>query len=131
MCSEKTPIDLLMASFPPGSITGVPKIRAMEVIHELESVARGVYCGTIFGLGLDETLWANVAIRTIQLFENKGVMHVGGGVVADSDPAAEYDETWAKAQGVLRAFQPESLLAKASSGPLHYGYQDLSERPLA
>ncbi len=95
-------LDLLAACFPAGSISGVPKIRALEVIDELEPVARGVYTGAIGVLGLDGQMTFNVAIRTLQWRGSAATLYVGGGIVADSDPAAEYDETVAKAAGILR-----------------------------
>ena len=95
-------LDLLAACFPAGSISGVPKIRALEIIDELEPVARGVYSGAIGVLGLDGQMTFNVAIRTLQWRGSAATLYVGGGIVADSDPAAEYDETVAKAAGILR-----------------------------
>lgn len=95
-------LDLLAACFPAGSISGVPKIRALEIIDELEPVARGVYTGAIGVLGLDGQMTFNVAIRTLQWRGSAATLYVGGGIVADSDPAAEYDETVAKAAGILR-----------------------------
>ncbi len=96
-------IDLLRATMPGGSITGAPKVRAMEIIDELEPTERSVYCGGIGMVGLDGSLVLNIAIRTM-IFE-KGRVHlqVGGGIVADSDPEAEYDETIHKGRGMLRA----------------------------
>jgi para-aminobenzoate synthetase component 1 len=96
-------LDLLRACFPAGSITGVPKIRAMQIIDELEPVARGVYTGAIGVLGLDGQMTFNVAIRTLQMRQAAATLYVGGGIVAESDPAAEYEETLAKARGILRA----------------------------
>lgn len=95
------PIDVLAACFPAGSISGAPKIRAMEIIDELESAARGVYTGAVGALGLDGNMTFSVAIRTLQMRGTTGVVWSGGGIVADSDPAAEYDETLAKARGIL------------------------------
>lgn len=95
-------IDLLTACFPAGSITGVPKIRAIEIIDELEPVARGAYTGAVGCLGLDGRMTFNVAIRTLQIHGDAATLYVGGGIVADSDPAAEYEETLAKARGILR-----------------------------
>lgn len=94
-------IDLLAACFPAGSITGVPKIRAMQIIDELEPVGRGAYTGTVLNLTLDGQLSANVAIRTLQFAGSAGAVYVGGGIVADSDPHDEYAETLAKASGML------------------------------
>jgi len=97
--------DLLAATFPGGSITGAPKIRAMEIITELEQVARGPYCGSMFYCGFDGTADSNILIRTMT--QRYGMLHapVGGGVVAQSIPAREYEETWHKAQGMLRALR--------------------------
>lgn len=98
-----TAVTLLRAAFPGGSITGAPKIRAMEIIAELEPTRRGVYCGTIGYLSVTGAADFSIAIRTAII--RGGVAHVsaGGGITADSDPAAEYDETIAKARGVLAA----------------------------
>jgi para-aminobenzoate synthetase component 1 len=96
-------IDLLRACFPPGSISGVPKIRALQIIDELEPVARGAYTGAIGALGLDGQMTFNVAIRTLQIRGDVGWLHVGGGIVAESEPAEEYAETLAKGRGILSA----------------------------
>ncbi|HSU69508.1 MAG TPA: chorismate-binding protein, partial [Tepidisphaeraceae bacterium] len=96
-------IDLLRAVFPGGSITGAPKIRAMQIIEELEPVRRGPYCGAIGYLAGDGSMEFNVAIRTMIFREGLVHVPVGGGIVADSDPAAEYDETLVKAQAMFAA----------------------------
>ena len=95
--------DLLTAAFPGGSITGAPKVRAMEIITELEQVARGPYCGSLVYCGYDGTADSNILIRTFT--QRHGWVHcpAGGGIVAASDPAAEYEETLHKAAGMLRA----------------------------
>ena len=98
-------IDLLRATFPGGSITGAPKIRAMEIIDELEPTARGVYTGAIGYLGFDGTMDLNVAIRTIVIQAGRAYVHVGGGIVADSDPSAEYEETLDKARAQFWALE--------------------------
>ncbi len=99
---------LLAAAFPCGSVTGAPKVRAMEVIHDLEPAARGPYCGSLFWAGRDGSLDANVLIRTVTRHRATGrcVAPVGGGVTARSDPAAEYEETLDKAAATLRAILP-------------------------
>ena len=96
-------VELLAATFPSGSVTGAPKIRAMQIIDELEPTPRGVYCGSMGRLDADGSLTLNVAIRTATLVD--GVVHVpvGGGIVADSDPADEYAETIVKARAFLDA----------------------------
>lgn len=97
------PLEALRTLFPGGSITGAPKIRAMEIIEELEPVRRGVYTGAIGWVnGAGEGQW-NIAIRTMVAKGGRAYLHVGGAVVADSDPGAEYEETVTKAQGMLRA----------------------------
>jgi para-aminobenzoate synthetase component 1 len=91
------------ACFPGGSITGAPKIRAMEIIDELEPHARGVYCGAIGYFGYNDVSHFNIAIRTAVHQSGLLTFHAGGGIVADSEPNAEYDETLAKAQGIINA----------------------------
>ena len=95
--------DLLSATFPGGSVTGAPKIRAMQIIEELEPVRRGPYCGAIGYLCGDGRIEFNVAIRT--MIVKDGLVHVpvGGGIVADSDPQAEYDETLTKATAMFHS----------------------------
>lgn len=94
---------LLRAAFPGGSITGAPKIRAMEIIEELEPVPRGVYTGAIGYFSFDGHLDLNIAIRTIILKDGRAWFHAGGGIVADSDPEAEYRETLDKARALFTA----------------------------
>lgn len=98
-----TPLDLISAAFPGGSITGAPKVRAMEIITELEQVARGAYCGSLGYHGFDGSLDLNILIRTITASRGWWQLPVGGGIVAQSDPELEYAETWHKAAGLLRA----------------------------
>lgn len=95
--------DLLEAALPGGSVTGAPKIRAMQIIHELEPTPRGVYCGSIGWIGLDGNLSLNLAIRT--MFQRGSTVHVhaGGAIVAESDPQWEYEEIQAKAAGMFAA----------------------------
>ena len=99
------PTDLLRAAFPGGSVTGAPKIRAMEIISELEQTARGPYCGSLGWVGFDGAMDTNLLIRTFVY--GKGWIHfsVGGGIVADSVPEKEYAETWHKAEGMMRALR--------------------------
>ncbi len=99
-----SPVDLLRAAFPGGSVTGAPKIRAMEIIAELEPTARGAYCGSLGYLGFDDSLDLNILIRTITAGRGWWQAPVGGGIVAQSSPEAEYEETWHKAEGLIRAF---------------------------
>jgi len=99
---------ILQATFPGGSITGAPKIRAMEIIDELEPTARSVYTGSIGWIGFDGNLELNIAIRTIVLAGQKAHLQVGGAVVAESHPQAEYDETLAKAAALLHGLHATS-----------------------
>jgi len=96
-------VDALMAGFPAGTLSGAPKVRAMEIIDELEPVRRGIYAGCIGYFAADGTMDTCIALRTAVV--QNGTLHIqaGAGVVADSDPVAEYEETRQKARGMLRA----------------------------
>jgi para-aminobenzoate synthetase component 1 len=96
-------VDLLRAAFPGGSVTGAPKIRAMEIIAELEPVSRGPYCGSVGYLGFDGSMDTSITIRTLVAGGGATHFHAGGGVVADSDPRREYLETLDKAAGMIEA----------------------------
>jgi para-aminobenzoate synthetase component 1 len=100
------PVDLLAACFPGGSITGAPKIRAMEIIAELEPTRRGAYCGAIGYLGFDGAMDTSIVIRTFTIRGRRVSFQVGGGVVAASTPEGEYDETLAKAAALIGALSP-------------------------
>ncbi len=95
--------DLLVASFPGGSITGAPKIRAMEILEGLEPVRRGPYTGAIGWIGPDGAMQASIVIRTFVADGRRLTLHVGGGITWKSDPAAEWDETVTKVRGPLDA----------------------------
>lgn len=99
----KDAIDLLRASFPGGSVTGAPKVRAMELIDELEPTQRSVYTGAIGYIGLAGEIDLNIAIRTFLIKGRKAYFQVGGGIVADSEPEAEYEETLTKATALIQA----------------------------
>jgi para-aminobenzoate synthetase component 1 len=96
-------VDLLKATFPGGSITGAPKVRAMQIIDELEPTQRGVYTGSIGWIGFDGDMDLNIVIRTFLIRDGRVHWQVGGGIVADSDPTAEYEETLAKGFALKRA----------------------------
>jgi para-aminobenzoate synthetase component 1 len=96
-------IDLLKATFPGGSITGAPKVRAMEIIDELEPTRRSVYTGSIGYLSFDGGLDLNIVIRTILVREGRAYFQVGGAVVYDSDAEGEYTETLDKAKALIHA----------------------------
>ena len=103
---------VLEAAFPHGTVTGAPKVRAMEIIDELEPVARGPYAGAVGYVGFDGTMDTCITIRTLVVREGVAYVQAGAGIVADSEPEAEYRETVNKAQALLRAVE------LASSGSL-------------
>jgi para-aminobenzoate synthetase component 1 len=122
--SGVTHLDTLAACFPGGSITGAPKIRAMEIIDELEPVARGPYCGCHGYLGFNRESQLSITIRTALVKDGHAWFHVGAGIVADSVPVAEYEETLAKAGGLLAALEadgrvrPPSVNARPEPNPV-------------
>ncbi|MGI4744618.1 MAG: aminodeoxychorismate synthase component I [Janthinobacterium lividum] len=97
-------VALLRATFPGGSVTGAPKIRAMEIIDELEAAARGIYCGCIAWIGFDGAMDSSIVIRTLVLTGRQVVAQAGGGIVADSVAAQEYDEMLTKVAPLLSVF---------------------------
>jgi para-aminobenzoate synthetase component 1 len=101
----KTVADLIRATFPGGSITGAPKIRAMEIIAELEPTVRGPYTGALGYWSLSGSMDTSIVIRTYVIVGDRIYFHAGGGIVADSDPAAEYQETLDKADALIRAIE--------------------------
>jgi para-aminobenzoate synthetase component I len=101
-----THLNALMNCFPGGSVTGAPKIRAMEIIDELEPTTRGPYTGCLGYLGFNRESQLSILIRTAICKDAWNYFHVGAGIVADSNPEAEYEETLVKAQGFLRAVSP-------------------------
>ena len=105
---ERDTIDLIKAAFPGGSITGCPKVRAMEIIDELEPTCRHVYTGAIGYLGFHGTMDLNIAIRTAVVHNDKILFSVGGGIVFDSDPADEYEETLHKGRTLMTVFKETS-----------------------
>jgi anthranilate synthase component 1 len=103
--ADVTPVGALRAVFPGGTITGVPKFRCMQIIAELEGVGRGAYTGSLGFLGRDGTMDMNILIRTLSVMGRRVELRAGGGIVADSDPQRELEETRAKARGMLAAFE--------------------------
>ena len=95
-----TAADVLKATFPGGSITGAPKVRAMEIIEELEPTARSVYTGAVGYFDVSGDLDLNIVIRTILWDRGRVTCQLGGGIVADSDPEEEYEETVAKGRAI-------------------------------
>jgi para-aminobenzoate synthetase component 1 len=102
---DRDALDLIAAAFPGGSITGAPKLRAMEILAEREPVARGVYTGAILWLGFDGALDSSIAIRTVILAGGVATLHAGGGVTARSNPAEEYQECLTKAAALVAALE--------------------------
>ncbi len=141
--------DVLRALFPCGSVTGAPKVRAMEIICELETDARGVYTGAIGHIAPSGDLQFNVAIRTVVLDGASGEMGIGGGIVADSKEESEFEECLLKAQFLTRVDAPFELietlryeqdkgfhllerhLARLQSSSTHFGYPYAREAVLA
>ena len=113
---EVSHVDILRAAFPGGSITGCPKIRAMEIIDELEPHVRHVYTGAIGYLGLHGNLDLNVAIRTAIVSRGWGHFSVGGGVVYDSDEVAEYEETLHKGRTLFRLIEGQLQTGEGATG---------------
>lgn len=103
--SDKTPLDLLEHSFPGGSITGAPKIRAMEIIEELEPNRRSIYCGSIGYMSFSGRFDSSITIRTLLCQDNQIHCWAGGGIVADSETADEYQETYNKVNNLLQALE--------------------------
>lgn len=101
---DRDGVDLLGATFPGGSITGAPKLRAMEIIADLEGDGRGVYCGSIGAFGFDGSVALNIAIRTVAVDGASAELRVGGGITILSDPDAEFEETLTKAHRIFDAF---------------------------
>ena len=97
--------DLIRAVFPGGTITGVPKVHCMELIERLEPVRRGLYTGSIGFIGWNGNMDLNIVIRTLLLTKDRGYLQVGAGIVADSDPGSEYEETLHKAQAFFQVLQ--------------------------
>ncbi len=109
LAAGRTAVDLLRACFPGGSITGAPKLRAMQIIEELEPQRRGIYCGAIGYLGWDGAMDTNIAIRTLVHADGVTRLWAGGGIVADSHPESEYRETFHKAAPLLDLLERRRL----------------------
>jgi anthranilate synthase component 1 len=102
---DKDAFDTLAACFPAGTVSGAPKVRAMEIIAELEPTKRGVYSGAVLYLDFSGNLNSAIAIRTMMCRKKKAYLQVGAGIVADSVPELEWDETMNKAGALLRAVE--------------------------
>jgi anthranilate synthase component 1 len=105
LAADKTPFDLFVSAFPAGTVSGAPKIRAMQIVSELEPQKRGLYAGAIGYFGYNGNLDTCIVIRTIVMKGKKVYITAGAGIVADSDPALEYQETLNKARAMLKAVE--------------------------
>ena len=105
LAADKTPFDLFVSAFPAGTVSGAPKIRAMQIISELEPEKRALYAGAIGYFGYNGNLDTCIVIRTIVMKGKKVFIHAGAGIVADSDPEMEYQETLNKARAMLKAVE--------------------------
>jgi anthranilate synthase component I len=105
LAEDRDRLDALVSCFPAGTVSGAPKVRAMQIINDLEPTRRGIYAGAVGYLDFAGNLDFCIAIRTIVLQDGKAYIQTGAGIVADSDPAAEYDETRDKARAMIRALE--------------------------
>ena len=105
LAPEKSAFDVFRATFPAGTVSGAPKIRAMEIIEELEPFRRGFYAGAVGYFSFLGNMDTCITIRSILIKDGKAYVQAGGGIVADSDPAKEYEETLHKAQAIFKAIQ--------------------------
>ena len=105
LVSDKDAFDVIRATFPAGTVSGAPKVRAMEIIEEIEPVRRGPYAGAVGYFGFDGNMDTCIAIRTVYIKDEKIYLQVGAGIVSDSKPSFEFEETINKAKGMLRAIQ--------------------------
>ena len=105
LIDDKDAFDVIRATFPAGTVSGAPKVRAMEIIEEIEPVRRGPYAGAVGYFGFDGNMDTCIAIRTVYIKDERIYLQVGAGIVSDSEPNFEFDETINKAKGMLRAIQ--------------------------
>ena len=108
--ADQSAYDVMRATFPAGTVSGSPKVRAMQIINELEKSKRGAYAGAVGYFGFDGNHDSCIALRTVVLKDGKAYVQAGAGVVADSVPASEYQETVNKAKGMMRAIERAKLL---------------------
>ena len=105
LAPDRDRLDALASCFPAGTVSGAPKVRAMQIINELEPTRRGLYAGAVGYLDFAGNLDFCIAIRTILLEQGKAYIQAGAGIVADSNPTAEYEETRDKARAMIRALE--------------------------
>ena len=113
---DKNAFDVMRATFPAGTVSGSPKVRAMQIINELEKSKRGCYGGAVGYFGFDGSLDSCITLRSVVLKDGKAYVQAGGGVVADSTPAGEYEETVNKASGSLRALELARRIGRLFEG---------------
>jgi anthranilate synthase component 1 len=111
---DRDALDALLAGFPAGTVSGAPKVRAMEIIEELEPERRGFYAGAVGYFGADGTMDSCIALRTALIKDGRMYLQAGGGVVADSDPEGEYQESCNKARALIRAAEEAVRFASGS-----------------
>ena len=116
---DQESIDALRACFPGGSITGAPKIRAMEIIDELEPERRGAYCGALVWAGYDGAMDSAITIRTLVYESGQVHLQTGGGITAESVPEMELQETLVKADRIFASFSCPSLRGAGSDAAIH------------
>ena len=105
LADDRDRLDALVSCFPAGTVSGAPKVRAMQIIDALEPSGRGIYAGAVGYLDFAGNLDFCIAIRTVIMRGGRAYVQAGAGIVIDSNPAAEYEETRAKAQALLRALE--------------------------
>ena len=105
LAADRDAFDLFAAAFPAGTLVGAPKVRAMQIIRELEPIARGLYAGAVGYVDFAGNLDFCIAIRTIIMSKGKAYAQAGAGIVIDSNPTAEYEETRDKARALLKALE--------------------------
>lgn len=128
---DLTPFDALRAGFPAGTVSGAPKIRAMEIINELEQDQRGVYAGAVGYFGYSGDQETAIALRTMVIKDGRAYIQAGCGVVADSDPATEYQESINKAKALLRALDEAEQLARVQREYENMEYAGKGKRDVA
>ncbi|HEX7066538.1 MAG TPA: anthranilate synthase component I [Bacillales bacterium] len=116
---DRTPVDALLAAFPAGTVSGAPKVRAMEILQELEPTARNFYAGAVGYLGFDGNIDSCIAIRTLVIKDGTAYIQAGAGIVADSDPLKEWEESQNKARALVKAIELAEDIFKNKGEKLH------------
>ncbi len=116
LAEGKTPMDVIRATFPAGTVSGAPKVRAMEIIDDLEPTKRGPYAGIVGYFDLSGNVDNAIAIRTMVITDSVASVQAGAGIVADSDPEGEYEECWNKAAALLAAVKPAEIMTRERKG---------------